>query len=205
MKRERIDNYIPNWEADGWEAGVYRRYAQKLIQKDAWKYANLGLTEDDLMQEAWMSFDYCVKKYKVKHPKHFMTLYKKRLFCQFWLLSKKSSKENLRIRDEEQVTEALSSKGKHEYNLGPLKILLERAPDEIKEVLNVLVNSPSEMVDELFMKKRINNSDICKLLGYDPKKKIIQSLGYEGEKKKQVEKMNLLDIFKDYFQDMQKS
>lgn len=203
MERVRAEKYIPSWEQ-----GVYRRYAQKLINKDLWKYSNLGYTQEDMMQEAWLSFDYCVKKYITKEPRHFMALYKKRLHCQFWLLSQASSKGNFISHDtyDEQnydgvVNNKLLAKGKLDYNTGPLNILLERAPEEIKEVLNALVNAPSELVDELFLKKRITNTDICRVIGYNPKKAICKALGYKGN---EMKKMNLIDIFRDYFECLHK-
>jgi hypothetical protein len=202
MERIRADKYIPDWN------GVYKRYAQKLINKDLWKYQNLGYEKSDLLQEAWVSFDFCVKRYTTKEPRHFMSLFKKRLHCQLWYLSQASSKGNFIVHDtyDEQnydgvVNNKLLAKGKLDYNTGPLNILLERAPAEIKEVLNALVNAPSDLVDELFLKKRITNTDICRVIGYDPKKSLCKALGYKDA---EMKKMNLLEIFREYFGCLQK-
>lgn len=194
MERVRAEKFIPSWEY-----GSFKRYALKLIQKNLWKYANLGFTEDDLMQEAWVHFDFCVKRYVVKTPQHFMALYKKRLHCQFWLLAKASSKENKRVRDEDMVIDALEHKGEHEYNNGPLKILLEKAPQEMKDVLNALINAPAELVDGLLVKKNITNRDLKEVIGYDPKEYICRALKRRGYKYWKLQNMSLPDIFKEYF------
>jgi hypothetical protein len=196
MKRVRINRFIPDWESQDWKGGVFKRYAHKFIQKNAWKYTNLGLGPEDLMQEAWICFDFCVKKYTVQTPQHFMVLYMKRIHDQFWLLSRRSAKENLRIKDEEESAKVLSNEGKHDYNHGYLRILLEQAPDEIKEVLKALISAPSELLDEFFLKKRIVSSDIRKILGYPQQKALCKALGYKNAK---VQDVNLLDLFKEYF------
>ncbi len=204
MERVRIDRYIPRWDAEGWKEGVYRRYATKLIRQNLWKYANIGLTEDDLLQEAWIVFDFCVKKYTVKNPMHFMALYKKKLFCAFWLLAKASSKENKRVRDEDTVQDALDHKGEHEYNNGPLKILLEKAPQEIKDVLEAIVNAPAELVDGLIVRKNVSNRQLKKLLGYDPKESVCKALKRKGYDYNKLRTMSLAQIFQEYFTGLDK-
>jgi hypothetical protein len=198
MARVRADKFRPDWDTHG----VYKRYAQKLIQKDLWKYAKLGFTQEDMMQEAWCCFDFCVHKYTVKEPRHFMALYKRRIFCQFWLLARASFRESFIVHgkpdDENSSKIDVETIGRNlrDYNSGPLKVLLEEAPQEIKAVVNAIVNAPSDLVDEFFSNNIVTNKDICRFFGYNPKKDLGKALGY---RKAKIEKMNLLDLFKDYF------
>ena len=145
---------------------------------------------EDLMQEGYVLYIKVIEKYKeINEPKHLMSLYKSTLKNRFneianELLELTKRVYVKRVDDEksENIFDSISSEENTEF-----RTLLSTAPDEIKDVLMLMFNTPQEYVEVLglFKKRRRgfqNNPLVCKLLGYDSTK------------------INLIQNFKEYFE-----
>lgn len=132
------------------------------------------------MQEAWIVFDRCAKKYSglVDNPAWFMALYQRALIGQFNDFSTISSRrrhvisESNLVNDDGELPTDLREPVGEVCNEGELRVLVRQAPSEVKMVLALLFNAPSElleMISDAFQGARKSNSmgnkHLCLLLG----------------------------------------
>lgn len=133
-KRERIV-WSPKWsEYEGWAAGFLRG--------NKWRCERIN-DFDDLMQEAWITFNRVAVAYpRVIEPKHFMTLYKRAMI-------NKMNDRSCRVKRRRDTVEAPISVDVYEVfagrigevtNSGYATALLNEAPEELKLVMAMLAN-----------------------------------------------------------------
>lgn len=138
-----------------------------------------GLAEfDDLLQDGYIVFARCAARYpELDAPEHFMALYKTAWINHFNDLSVKAT----RIRNEsaDQLSDGESERVSADSlvgesdNDGYLSVLIAEAPREVKLVLSLFLNAPSELLDAALLgwrgkdrRCRTNGSKvICRLLG----------------------------------------
>lgn len=153
--------YTPIWE------GVVKGYAINKINLDLWKFNWLGYEFDDLYQEAWLIFYSCKEEYKeIDTPQHFMSLFKTALHNRFYDLSQKSSLDKDNLTDTE-LEYCYKHSEEHNFFLN-----LDQASEEVRMVLNLVFNAPSELLEWIGFQKKsskgfLNNKKMCQLLGIE--------------------------------------
>jgi len=138
---------------------------------------------DDAYQEAYVKFLEVVEKYKdeVDNPRWFMSLYKKALANHITDLANTTNRMR-RLVCFSEIQEEHDPVPYEEKLLGGedstnLEILLEEAPEHVRQVLALLTNKDTAMLGVIAQswerqgkRKQDGNELLCKLLGYDYRK-----------------------------------
>jgi hypothetical protein len=156
--------------------GPIEGYSKNYISRQLYKLEPLGYEFCDLINEAYLVYDKCKRKYgDTDSPKHFMALFKTALNRHFFDLWYPRREEPFKRLEVENI-ESISPFGDIEEE-GIFQILLGEAPREIKEVLSHIFNAPDEVLDLIGFHDRRRgrslvscNKKLCALLGYDHKK-----------------------------------
>lgn len=158
--------YEPKW------AGEIEGYSKNQIRKRIVWLEVIGFEFEDVLQELFIKFREVVLKYKVENPKHFMALYKVTVLNYFNTMSIKYREDKKYLTGEafEHVTQNIQGSGN-----GSIRMVIEKAPEEVKQVLKLMLNTPLEMLEALGLSgtKKMgvrNNKLICKVLGYNHRK-----------------------------------
>lgn len=169
--------YEPVW------VGKIEAYAKCKIVKDFWRFQYLGIEYEDLLQESWLVFNFCRKEYQTDTSAHFTSLFKRCLHSKFCALGnfKRLNKERLIGVDDIRVYQ--HRKGLKIFDDNYIRMLVKQAPEEIKQVISVLLDIPNEVIEMFGIRKgdRITNKILCKLL------------------KKSVNRINFKKMVEDYF------
>lgn len=143
--------------------GPIEGYAVKSTLPNLWKLQPYIEDMDEAMQEAWLTFDKCAKRYPdLDTPQHFMAIYKRAwanrmndMADKATLLRDRFVTPNTWKQDSEFNTVTLTYERMREQivgeesNDGILAVLLEQAPREVRTVLNLMLNAPQEILDVL--------------------------------------------------------
>lgn len=135
---------------------------------------------DDAMQEARIVFLRCARKYanEVDNAAWFMSLYKRSLSARFADLATSDTRYRSTgalmsdlYDDDAQPVEPIGEL----CNEGELAVMVERAPSEVREVLALLLNAPTEILELASLawrsrgrKSAFGNAMLNRLLGRDP-------------------------------------
>lgn len=120
----------------------YEKWAKGFIRNHKWRVDRL-LDEDDLMQEAWITFNYVANTYpRCNCSKHFMALFKRAMINK---MNDRSCRVKRRRETPEgaiscDITEVLSGRIGEITNGGYLAALLNEQPEELKIVLKMLAD-----------------------------------------------------------------
>lgn len=160
-------------------------YIQNFLKLHYWKVAH-SLEWDDAIQEAWMQQVYMEKRLlksgkdsTIVTPQQYMACFKTCWSRHFITLSNKDTKykvvqtESEFSKDSDEDVNILISDLMTDDNVGYIEIMIEQAPSEVREVINLLLNAPKEILDAVAvsLKKDVtSNSVLCRLLGHDPQK-----------------------------------
>lgn len=107
-----------------------------------WKVEPLG-DWDDIMQEARVCFCEVYNTYPEVEDRHLMALFKTAWSRRFIDLAHKATRHRSEISVE---TLPLETPGELS-NSGFLAVLIEQAPDEVRSVLSLFLNAPSELLE----------------------------------------------------------
>lgn len=158
-------------------------YVKNYLKKHHWKIARI-LDFDDAVQEAAelhyrLLFRLHRSNSTIENDKHMMSLFKTSWSRHFITLSNKATEVATEIainrfeNEEEDATLDIDELGVAGdlNNDGYLWTLVEEAPKEVKQVLNLLLN-PSPALEKAYGSKRgrTTNQWLCALLGYDSTK-----------------------------------
>ena len=158
--------------------GPFEGYVHNFLKSNYWKVQRT-LEYDDVMQEARLKFYvmlYRMNKngHEIKNQKHLMALFKTSWNNHFITMAKKSSsyKENS-FTDSIHVTEEgdldIESIIGYEDCQAFLDVKVNQATGEVKEVLNLILNTPKEVLDLIAnsygSKDVFNNKVLCRILG----------------------------------------
>lgn len=117
--------------------------------KNFWRVAR-SMEWEDLSQEGYLVFMRCSARYPViDTPQHFMSLFKRAWINQFTDLANRDTDQRAEVSDfrefdgDEIVTEPI---GDTNHN-GDLVLMIQQAPSEVRMVLNLFINAPSEMLE----------------------------------------------------------
>lgn len=167
--------------------GSIEGYTKNFIKANIWKVDKL-YDYDDILQEAREQFLRTIKRMNangdtIQNEKHMMALYKTSFSRHFITLCNKATKVSVEQNmsgfsmDSETALDFEALIGSDE-NGGYLECLVDQAPKEVQQVFNLLLNTPTEVLDIAIKawnsqnKKGagIGNNFLCKMLGYDPTK-----------------------------------
>lgn len=162
--------YQPEYE------GPVKGWAIKYALANFWR-VEATLTMDDMNQEAYLTFQRCVKKCPVaKTPSQFMALFKTAWTNQVNDLA--TSDTRYRAQASDRNAEPMGST----ENDGYLAILIKEAPAEVKAVLNLFLNAPTEILEMALGKWLLTDrrkipgrsKRICRMLGLDEGLDVLQ-------------------------------
>ena len=160
-------------------------YVVNFLSSNYWKVHHI-MEWDDAFQEAMFTL-LVVEKRLIKSekdvtlvtPQQYMACFKTCWTRHFITLSNKDTKYQAVVKESEFNSldddsnqfniESLLS----DDNVGYIEILIEQAPSEVREVLNLLLHAPKEILDAVAssLKKDVtSNSVLCRLLGHNPNK-----------------------------------
>lgn len=165
-------NYIPVWE------GVVEGYSKNQVSKNLWRFSSIGYEYEDVLHECFIVFDKCKKGFTGKDAPQFMEYYKIALNNAFTdlCLKARDHKDNLMDEDISDMQEIIGST--KVYNKKQLTT-------ECKEVLDLILNTPAEILQMLGFCNKYNrwvhnNKLLCKLLDYDCEQHNLVELVYES-------------------------
>lgn len=137
-------SYKPKWE------GAFEKFTRAFVARNLWKLTRT-CTFEDAMQEASLVWLDCVQRYgsRVDNAAWFMSFYRRSLETRFIDLAATDTRHRQYVllndlgddEDAEPVPEAV---GELE-NEGYLRLLVTQAPSEIRAVLTLLLNAPTEI------------------------------------------------------------
>lgn len=136
-------NHLPKWP------GSIEGFVTNYLKANFWRVEST-MSYDDALQEAYVVFLRCERKYSVEEPKHFMALFKTSLVRVFADLSKLDSElrniQSLQQEDSDGEPLVFEAVGDLDNN-GSVIAAIEQAPSEVKEVLQLLLNAPIELLE----------------------------------------------------------
>lgn len=154
----------------------------RTLNKNLWRFKT-AMSFDDAYQEAYVKFLELCEKYgeTVDNPRWFMGLFKRTLANLVTDLANTASRlrrqvcfTELQVDDSEVPYQELL---RGDDSDASLEILLEEAPEHVRQVLALLSNSDSAMLGVLAQswerqgkRKLDGNEFLCKMLGYDHRK-----------------------------------
>ena len=141
------------------------------------------LSYDDVMQEAHIVYLGLVQRYTaVDNQGWFMALFKRSWTGHFYDLAMRASR--IRVNEVSSTPQYVDEDESESYldlavgdrdNLGAFEVLVNQAPREVKEVLNLMFGTPAEVLEMAAAawkasgrKKPFGNAMLCHLLGKDP-------------------------------------
>lgn len=179
-------SYSPEYQ------GPIAGYVINHMKKNYWKVA-ATMPREDLLQEAYVVFLRCKRKYShLEAPQHFMALFKTAWCHQFLDFANEDTAsrclvEMPRMRFSEGDDVEFEPQGDGD-NDGALAIALDQAPSEVKAVLQLFLNAPAELL-EIATASWKGNDKRCKAGG---SKRINQLLGLPEE-------LDVMQMTRDYF------
>lgn len=154
--------------------GPVEGYVVNYLHGQHWRVQST-LTHLECLQEAYIVYDTCVRTYPDVEPRHFMALFKTswhRRFTDLSVADTRSRATGLTLCTEDGA--ALDVVGELD-NQGFLKTMIRQAPTEIKQVLSLLADCPSELLDLALAgwrqqghRQKGGNSQVCAFLGLPP-------------------------------------
>lgn len=177
-KSEHVGNskYRPQW------VGSIEGYTVNKLQANLWRFDSI-MGYEDAYQEAFIKFLELSSRYedKVDNPRWFMALYKRSLYN----LVTDFANQARRLRRQVCFVELESDDAEDSYverlrgddSAAELEILLENAPEHVRQVLTLLSADNSAMLGVLAQswerqgkRKLDGNEFLCRMLGYDHRK-----------------------------------
>lgn len=166
------------WE--GSVEGYTKNQAIKLLNS----YNHLQFEVPELVNEGYIVYQRVLDKYSsITEPKHLMALYKTALKNRFWELEY-FIRTNRKVLFDKDIYE-LDTISEIPGDLDTMfRTILSTAPKEVKDFLNLVIDSTTNDVLGLHEKHKrsfFNNPLLCKILGYDSTK------------------INIIETVKEYF------
>lgn len=129
-----------------WAGSPYQFFAFNFCKKNAWRVSHVVGDVEDCVQECWVLFDDCKRWYgaTIKTKAQFMYIFKTAVKWKFDTLSVKDTK----LREGQQFFESKHSDISVVSNAN-LAANLSHASSELKQVLNIFMNAPNEVMETL--------------------------------------------------------
>lgn len=176
--------------------GVFENWSRQFVWKNHWRVKAL-MDQDDALQECALVFSKCLKDYPdVDNPAWLMSLYQTCLKHHFHHLSTKNTHNPALVYTDAQIGHSAVA-----YNEGPLLAALTESSTELREVLSVISQAPTEFLEILL---HSTNSEkwsrrLYRLIGLQPKHNLIEemkTLLSQREEPKVTTFTELLDLAK---------
>lgn len=132
--------FTPTWNRD------YEKWSRGFIRAHKWRVDRLH-DEDDLLQEAWITFNYVANAYpREMDPDKFLALFKRAMINKMHDRScrvkrRKNSPEGAISCD---ITEVLAGRIGETSNNGYVAAVMNEAPEELKLVLSMTIDGKLE-------------------------------------------------------------
>lgn len=153
-------------------------YVINFLKANFWKVEGF-MDYEDALSEAKLQFIRTVKRLHkrncvIENEKHLMALFKTSWNNHYTTLSNKATHERFvqtqnSTDDDQNLMDTLVG---DLDNSGVLLYQLQNAPSEVKQVLRILMNSPTEVIEvmqEMFRTNHLaGNSMLCRMLGKNP-------------------------------------
>lgn len=143
---------LPQTHKPVWK-GPIEGYVVNFITANLWR-VQATHERADVLQEAWLVFERCARKYPdVDTPQHFMALFKRAWYHEFVDLANRDTatrKLFLPItenRDEDGERMELREPVGESDNDGALATMIRQAPSEIALVMQMFLNCPTELLE----------------------------------------------------------
>ena len=131
--------------------GVFENWARAYVRKNYWKVAEHFRTPEDALGECALIWVRCLRKYEytVNNPAWFMSLYKTAVFNDFVTYAHASSRSVVVYarNDEDALVQELEQD--QDFNNGYWSVLLSEASDELKRIMEILVQSDDAALAKL--------------------------------------------------------
>lgn len=166
--------------------GAIEGYAKNLISKNMWRVKDAA-TMDDLMSDAYRIYLQCVDRYGsiVDNRAWFMSIYKTSLINHIHAISKYSTRLDNMVNLPDLAVHIEDYLGS-EYGYGELLVKIAQAPDEVKRVIDYLLDTSyeKELMDDAWRKlggKKVEsgNEYLCRVFGYNPARKDLIAMVYD--------------------------
>lgn len=159
-------------------------YVINFLKQHYWKVKNI-LSYDDAMGEAQLQFVRTIQRLtkngnEIKNDAHLMSLFKTSWSRHFITLANKASKHiTYTDMSDEAYDFVVNGLVGESDNQGFITVLMNQAPNEIKQVLALLCKIPEESINQIIRLLNRNqlkeaNLLISTLLGLDSKKNVLQ-------------------------------
>ena len=162
----------------------FEGYVRNYLKTNFWRVQRTH-EYNDVMQEARMHFFVVQKRLKnngsiIENDRHMMALFKTAWSNHFITLAHKSSK----FQEQTFTSSIRTTEEDEEFNIEDLlggvdceallEVKLNQATGEVREVLNLILNTPKEVLElaakACGCKDVVSNKLLCKLLGKDSTK-----------------------------------
>lgn len=136
-----------------WPTSVYQKWAYNYCVRNAWRVTNVFGEFEDCMSECALVYVECRLRYggTVNSEAQFMCLYKMMVSCYFATVSKRDKKK----RDSLEAT--IIKKLETVYPEAHLNVMLSEASQELKEVLQIFLAAPQEVLQTLRLESNSHN------------------------------------------------
>lgn len=168
-----------------YEFKTVKPYVENFIRRHKWKLERT-MTEGEIRHEAMVMFFDLVRRLtrrgiKIDNERHLMALFKTAWTRRFTTFTNRDTVQKTEILLSDLNIDVLSEtdtsgddaldlvSARHNENMGFFERLLDEAPQEVKQVLLLLLAAPQEVLQMIFANRNFTNCRLCELLGYDPK------------------------------------
>lgn len=164
------------------------------MQRDFWRVERVVGTREDYLQEAYLVFLRIAQRYPdMDTPQHFMALFQRSWTNHVNDLSSRASRRRAEVSASGPGEEG--DAGPADFvgaldNDGHLAVLLRQAPSEVRQVCNLFLNAPQELLELALASWRGESRDQRCTAGGS--KKVNQLLGLPEER-------DVLQEVRDYF------
>lgn len=134
-----------------WPSSVFQRWAYNYCLRNAWRVTAVFGEFEDCMGECALVYVECRLRYgaTVNSAKQFMCLYKMMVSCYFATVSTKDRKRR-------EIADRLVQEGAY-HQEGDLNVTLSEASLELKQVLQIIIAAPNEVLETLRLDVSANN------------------------------------------------
>lgn len=178
MNQKEVGSPSRNQEHELPYKGAVEGYVVNFLTRNYWRVQG-SMERDDVLQESYWVYLRVARKYPDVEPKHLMALFKTAWgnhFTDLAVRASESAKEESVSDDSAGTTELV---GEVE-NTGFLRILVQQAPAEVKQVLSLFLHAPTEVYALFFdvnqreyNRYKNRNRTINRLLGFETNRDIM--------------------------------
>lgn len=164
---------------------IVRPYVLNHLKRNYWKVESY-MDWEDALSEAKLQFIRTVQRLQkrscvIENEKHLMSLFKTSWNNHFITLANKATKERfVQSQNDDGTDSTLTNYIGDLDNNGQLTQLMQQAPDEVKQVIRLLLSAPDELAyllqKEFNTNKEMCNKHLCLLLNKNGSTNLIQTM-----------------------------